>query len=107
MNPRVPRPRSAGPAELARRRAVMARDAGLRRISAVTRWVMVGVVGLSGALALIASHAFHGHTLANASSSTGAVSATQTPSSPATGLAPANQAPVATPVAPVVVSGGS
>ena len=52
MSPRAPR--WGSPKEVAIRRAVLARDAGLRRISAVTRWLIVGVVALSGALALIA-----------------------------------------------------
>jgi hypothetical protein len=86
------------------RRAVSARDAGLRRITAVTRWLVVGVVGLSGALALIASQAFHGRTVSNASASSPAV---QAPAANSEGLSPANVAPTPTPTAPVVVSGGS
>jgi 4-aminobutyrate aminotransferase-like enzyme len=86
------------------RRAVSARDAGLRRITAVTRWLVVGVVGLSGALALIASQAFHGRTVSNASASSAAV---QAPAASSEGLSPANVAPTPTPAAPVVVSGGS
>ena len=83
----------------------MARDAGLRRISAVTRWLTVAVVGLSGALALVASHAFHGHALSNSSAPT---SVSVNPASPASaGLSPAAAAPAPTAVQPVVVSGGS
>jgi hypothetical protein len=88
----------------------MARDAGLLRISVVTRWLTAGAVAASGALALIAANAFHGHTLSNTSStSQTAVSQTSSAASTASGLQPPAQAPapVQTPVAPVVVSGGS
>ena len=46
-----------------------ARDAGLRRISSVTRRLVVGAVALSGALALIAANTFHGRTIATGGSS--------------------------------------
>ncbi len=94
-------------------RAVAARDAGLRRISVVTRWVTVAVVGLSGALALLASHAFHGHAIANASSTAAAASAasaaaaSQSATTQSSGLQPASQTPAATTATPTVVSGGS
>jgi hypothetical protein len=106
MSPRAPRWGSATPKETATRRAVMARDAGLRRISAVTRWLTVGIVGLSGALALIASQAFHGRTVSNASAAS-SLSAGQTSSAASEGLSPATVTPTPTPAAPVVVSGGS
>ena len=44
MSPQPPRPAPSEEAKIAGRRAVMARDAGLRRISRVTRWMIVGVV---------------------------------------------------------------
>lgn len=103
MSPRAPRSRVASAAEIATRRAVMARDAGLRRISSVTRWVTVGVLGLSGALALLASNAFHGHALSN----TSATSASQASPGSSAPLQPATAVPTQTPAAPVVVSGGS
>jgi cytoskeletal protein RodZ len=53
------------PAEAATRRAIRARDAGLRRINAVTRGLVAAVVALSGALAVLAANGFHGHTLAS------------------------------------------
>lgn len=101
----------AVPAAGALARAVSARDAGLRRISRVTRWLTVAAVGLSGALALVASHAFHGRAVANSSSSSApanaAASATETaPASPG-GVQPPAQAPTSTAAAPVAVSGGS
>lgn len=108
MSPRPPRWGSSK--EVAIRRAVLARDAGLRRISAVTRWLIVGVVGLSGALALIASNAFHGRTISNtsAASSVSSPSSQVAPSAGSSGgLSPANVTPTPTPAAPVVVSGGS
>ncbi len=107
------RSRAIGHAETASRRAVLARDAGLRRISTVTRWVIAGAVGLSGALALIAANAFHGRTLPSTPSSQTPVTqqaptTTQTPSvSSAQGPQAPQQVPVQTPAQPVVVSGGS
>ena len=88
----------------------MARDAGLARVSSVTRWMMAGVAAVSGGLALLAASAFHGRALA----STPAATATQTPAtqSPGSSSAASVQAPAQAPVvpvqqAPVVVSGGS
>ena len=108
MSPRLPRSRATNPAEVAARRAVMARDAGLRRISTVTRWLTAAAVGVSGGLALLAAHAFHGHTISNASTATPPpVSRTSAPSSTSSDLQPPAQTPVQTPAAPVVVSGGS
>jgi hypothetical protein len=108
MSPRLPRSPGDSPAEIATRRAVLARDAGLQRISAVTRWLTAGVVGLSGALALLAAHAFQGHTLSNASTTTPAqVTQPAAPASTQSDLQQPSQAPVQTPAAPVVVSGGS
>ncbi|HEY7966921.1 MAG TPA: hypothetical protein VID68_07825 [Solirubrobacteraceae bacterium] len=87
-------------------RAVALRDAGLRRISATTRWVAAAVVALSGALALMAANAFHGHTATSTSSNS---SVTQPPSSDA--IQQPSQAPQAVvqqpQQQPVVVSGGS
>jgi membrane protein required for beta-lactamase induction len=86
----------------------MARDAGLARISAVTRWVTAGVVGLAGALAVLAAQAFHGHTVSNSSSATPSpVTQSAAPTSSQSDLQQPSQAPVQTPAAPVVVSGGS
>jgi cytoskeletal protein RodZ len=111
----------------------MARDAGLRRISGITRAMVAGVVALSGALAVIAANGFHGHTYSNnaAQSQTARTQTpqtqtlqtqtpqtqtpqtqtpqTQTPasSSPSSALQPSSQPPVQTAAAPVVVSGGS
>jgi hypothetical protein len=112
VSPRLPRSRGANPAEIATRRAVTARDAGLARISVVTRWLIAGVVGLSGALALLAAQAFHGRTVSNGSTATPPpVTQAATPSNTPSGLQPPAQAPVQAPVqtpsAPVVVSGGS
>ena len=108
MSPRLPRSPGTNPAEIATRRAVMARDAGLARISAVTRWVTAGVIGLSGALALFAASAFHGRTVSNTSTSTSApVTQSAAPTSAPNDLQQPSQVPVQTPAAPVVVSGGS
>ena len=96
----------------------MARDMGLRRISAVTHGTIAGVVALSGVLAVIAANGFHGHTYSNnaAQSQTARTQTpqtqtpqTQTPasSSPSSALQPSSQPPVQTAAAPVVVSGGS
>jgi hypothetical protein len=113
MNPDPP------PAEPETRRAVMARDAGLRRISATTRWVTTAVVALSGALALIASNTLHGHaaTTATQNSSTTVTNQQQQQqqqqSSPSGrqdssgAIQQPSQTPQSTAQQPVVVSGGS
>ena len=114
MSSRAPRP-SIESAEIAGRRAVMARDAGLRRISRVTRRVIVGALALSGGLAVTAANAFHGHTIVTSTRGTPTTqpsSATIQPSSTSTqpqssGLQARAQARAPTPVQPVVVSGGS
>jgi hypothetical protein len=93
------------PRQIATRRAASARDAGLARIAKVTRWLTLGAIGLSGALALVAANAFHGRTAANASASSQAAVIPVAPSSG--GLSPAAVTPTVTPSAPVVVSGGS
>jgi hypothetical protein len=102
----------------------MARDAGLRRISAVTRWTAAAVVVLSGALALIAAKAFHGHTVTsttpNVTQTTTPATTTPATTTPATTTpatttpattTPAIQQPAQTPApiqqAPVAISGGS
>jgi len=99
--------------EIATRRAAMARDAGLQRISSVTRWMIAGVVSLSGGLALLAANAFHGRTIASTSNANTAQttpgSTTPATTTPAT-TTPASsgvQAPTPTQAPPVVVSGGS
>lgn len=113
MSGRAARSQAIGQAEIATRRAVLMRDAGLRRISTVTRWVIAGAVGLSGALALIAANAFHGRTLSSSPSSQTPVTqqaptAPQTPSvSSSQGPQAPQQVPAQTPAPPVVVSGGS
>ena len=89
---------------------MQARDAGLRRISAVTRWTAAAVVALSAGLALIAAKAFHGHSVA--ATSPGATASPQAPATDPSQVAPTQlqqpaQAPVTVQQAPVVVSGGS
>jgi hypothetical protein len=101
--------------EPALRRAVMARDAGLRRISSVTRWVLAGAVALSGGLALIAAKGFHGHTISNtqihSNTSTPGSTQTQIPDQGQSGSGVPIQQPTQTPqpaqAPPVAVSGGS
>jgi hypothetical protein len=111
MSARSPRSRTGDAVEAATRRAMMARDAGLRRISAVTRWTAAAVVALSGALALIAAKAFHGHPQSTAGSTS--VGTAPTPPAigsqvaPPTPLQQPEQPPVAQQQAPAVVSGGS
>jgi hypothetical protein len=114
VSPPVRRSRAL-PLETATRRAMMARDAGLRRIRAVTRWVAAGVVVLSGALALIAARAFHGRTISNTPSSSssspgtssGSAAQTQPPASSGVPIQQPAQAPAPTQAPPVVASGGS
>ena len=84
------------PAEIAMRRAVRSRDAGLRRINAITRAIVAVVVTLSGALAVLAASGFHGHTLPRrVSQALGAQAAigTGSPRSRARGGSRASQAP--------------
>ena len=111
MSRRVPRSRAASAVETATRRAIMARDAGLRRIAAVTRWTAAAVVALSAGLALMAAKAFHGHTVTTTPS--GVTSSPQAPSTDQSQVAPTPQlqqpaqAPAPVQQVPVVVSGGS
>lgn len=114
MSSRVPRSRAAGAVETAARRAVMARDEGLRRISAVTRWSAAAVVVLSGALALIAAKAFHGHTVTTTAAGAAPPRAGGAPTAgqsqvapPTTQLQQPAQAPAPVQQVPAVVSGGS
>jgi cytoskeletal protein RodZ len=122
----MPTPHSQRPDASARQHAIRARDAGLRRISALTRGLAAGAVGLTGTLALLAAGSFHGKTVAvtpRPAATVAAESATQGPvarsASAATTVtttttttqsaAPAapSAPPAPTPAAPVVVSGGS
>ena len=112
MSPQAPRRASIDAEEIAGRRAVMARDAGLRRISRVTRRVVLGAIALSGGLAVTAANAFHGHTITTGSSTQASSTSTQassssTQSTTSSGLSAPAQTPAPTPVQPVVVSGGS
>lgn len=84
-------------------RSALVRDAGLRRIGDVTRWLIAAAAALSGALALFAAGAFHGHAIAANSPTAAAASVNQ----PANSLQGPSQAPVPAASAPVVVSGGS
>lgn len=114
MSPLPPRSRREQPGalELAARRAAAARDAGLARVGQVTRWAIAGIVGLAGALALLAAQSFHGHTASGATSTasgvaTPAAAGSDASTTPSNNLQAPSQAPAETPVAPVVVSGGS
>jgi hypothetical protein len=102
LSPRTPRLPNGSPLETATRRAVAMRDAGLERISAVTRWLIAGVVALSGTLALVAASGLPGHTRSNP-----AAPASASPSSSSSGLQAPSQALAQAPAAAVVVSGGS
>ncbi|HLW95759.1 MAG TPA: hypothetical protein VKS25_10300 [Solirubrobacteraceae bacterium] len=108
MNPDPPSP------EPETRRAVIARDAGLRRISSTTRWIATAVVALSGGLALIASNAFHGRAATTATQSSSTTTPTQQSTSngqqtSSGAIQQPAQAPQSTVTQqqPVVVSGGS
>jgi hypothetical protein len=90
----------------------MTRDAGLRRVSAITRWSVATAAVLSGALALIASKAFHGRTVTTTPASSGARGADPAAlgPSPVTATPPLgqpSQGPAAAAQTPAVVSGGS
>jgi hypothetical protein len=108
----MPRAAEAEDPQVATRRAVMARDAGMRRISTLTRRFVVGAVALSGALAVLAANAFHGRTIVSGNSTNASTSSASTAQqSPQTsgsdGLGAPAQSPTPTPVQPVAVSGGS
>ena len=79
----------------------MIRDAGLERISAVTRWSIAAVVALSGTLALLAAGGFPGHAPASRAAPQSASPASSS------GLQPPSQALAQAPAAALVVSGGS
>ena len=100
MTPRTTRSPDGSPLEIATRRAVMMRDAGLERVSVVTRWLITGVVALSGTLAVVAAGGFPGHASASPAASA-------SPSSSPSGLQPPSQALAQAPAAAVVMSGGS
>ena len=52
------------------RGAAAARDAGLRRVSRLTRWLLAGALALTAAFSAIAAHAFPGHSGGAQASST-------------------------------------
>jgi hypothetical protein len=93
-------------AELVAQRSASMRDAGLRRIGDVTRWLMAATAGLIGALALVAAGAFHGHSVSVTTPPAAAAGANQAAST-SDGLQAPAQAPQPAVSAPVVVSGGS
>jgi hypothetical protein len=98
---------------------IVARDAGLDLISRANRWMVAGAVGMTGAVSLYASHAFHAaqhHTSAASSrraasaspTSTGQTSTSQTATSTNLSLTSPQSAPApAAPAPSAVVSGGS
>jgi hypothetical protein len=96
------------------RGAVTARDAGLRRVSRLTRWLLAGALALTAAFSAIAAHAFPGHSASQASSTTqgGAGSTTtgqsgQTDDSSGSGLQSSSSSPSASSGSGSVTSGGS
>ena len=112
-----PRPEEKRPdAELRRARA--SRDAGLRRVSRLTGWIVAATIALTGGLSEVAAHALPGHRkrVAPARSpqprpSDEAVPAPSTDqgdqTSEAPGLQPPEQAPVPSDATGGAVSGGS
>jgi len=102
LTPNTPRRRDLPEAEIVAQRSAVARDAGLMRIGALTRWLMAGAAGLTGALALVAAGSFHGHSVNPSSSSAATAAANQ-----AAAIQSQTQVPQPTVSAPVVVSGGS
>jgi hypothetical protein len=99
--------------------ALRARDAGLRFVGRINRWMIAAAVALAGGLTALTAHAFHAHAATpSTASSAGAVStvpATSVPPSGDTVPAPAVQPPQSAPTPGVqggpgpgpVVSGGS
>lgn len=97
-------------------RAVTARDAGLRLIARINRWMIAGAVALSGLISVAAARSFHGHTATNAGAATSQPSSSSSSSSGASGSSDGSgiqqppQAPSSAPAQPApapVVSGGS
>jgi hypothetical protein len=103
------------------RRAPAARDAGLRRVSRLTGWILAGTIALTGGLSEVAAHALPGHRKRVAGSSTSrsrpsdqaasAASASSTDdegqSSATPDLQPPEQAPAPSDATGGAVSGGS
>jgi hypothetical protein len=88
-------------------RSVLARDAGLRRISSATRWIAAGAVGLSGALAVIAADSFHGHAASTQAAASQSAPATVPPVNSGGNISAPASTPTPTAAPPVAVSGGS
>ena len=92
------------------------RDAGLRRVSRLTRWMVAGSVALAGGLSAVVAHALPGSSSTGSSTNSTGVTNDSSPSGvnvtpdvPATGddgVQPAPP-PVRTHHDPVVTSGGS
>jgi hypothetical protein len=76
---------------VADRKRIEARDAGLERLSALTRWVLGGGLIASGVVASTAAHAFTGHGPA----ASPAPAASTDAGSPAAGPAPDSLSPSA------------
>jgi hypothetical protein len=98
------------------RGAVTARDAGLRRVSRLTRWLLAGALALTAAFSAIAAHAFPGHSTSQASSTTqsgsggggsGTSQSGQTDDSSGSGLQSSSSSPSASSGSGSVTSGGS
>jgi hypothetical protein len=97
------------------RAAVGRRDAGLRRVSRLTRWLLAGALALTGAFSAIAAHSFPGKTGNHATSSAGTDQSSQITDSGSgqsdDDTSPALQPPSSTPSAGAglgsVTSGGS
>lgn len=89
------------------RGAVARRDAGLHRVSRLTRWLLAGGLALTGACSAVAAHAFPGHTTAQTTGSAGTSSTGQSSQASTSGsgqsAGSALQAPATVPSA----SGGS
>lgn len=56
-----------------------ARDSGLRRVSQITRWSLVGGLALSGAFSVVAAANFAGHSASASAATTGTGTATAPP----------------------------
>ncbi len=90
-----------------RRTTAGGREAGLNMIARANRWLITAAVVSSGALAVVAEHAFHGRTVGSSAASAAQSSAASGEDQGA-GLQSPAQAPVAgLPSPTAVVSGGS
>jgi hypothetical protein len=94
----------------ARRKAALAREAGLEFAGRANRWMIAGAVTLAAGLSALTAHAFHAHAATRPSTSQQSAQTQPSGDDGTSGLQAPSQAPSTTSPAPApapVVSGGS